>query len=296
MNSANVQRITLGDLEIVRLVEWRGAFLPAPELVPDAPPELWRQNADWLVPDHWEPETDRAAMALQTWIVRGGGRTVVVDPGVGSGRERPDSPFHHWQGGFPGLLAEAGIGVEEVDAVVNTHLHVDHVGWNTSGVDGEWVPTFPHARYYFPAADDFHFGPANGYANGLREIDRLIYQDSVAPIHRAGQAVLWDGELRLDEHLTLESAPGHTPGSSVLRIASGGERAVLVGDLMHSPVQVLAPSCSSCLCLDPARAAVTRRQVLARAAELGELVIPAHFGGTGTVRVRPAGAGFALAD
>ncbi|MFE0459238.1 MBL fold metallo-hydrolase [Kitasatospora sp. NPDC058965] len=294
MDNENVQRITLGDVEIIRLVEWRGAFMPAGELVPDAPPEVWQRNADWLAPDHWERESDRAAMALQTWVVRSAGRTVVIDPGVGNGRERPGSPFHHWQGDFPGLLAAAGIEPEEVDTVVNTHLHVDHVGWNTKGLAGGWVPTFPNARYLMPAADDHYYGPDNGYAKGLRESDRLIYQDSIAPIHRAGLAVLWDEAYRIDEHLTLEAAPGHTPGSSVLRVRSGGDRAVFVGDLVHSPVQLLAPSCSSCLCLDPAGAATSRRRILERAAELNELVIPAHFGGAGAVEVRSAGGGFAL--
>jgi glyoxylase-like metal-dependent hydrolase (beta-lactamase superfamily II) len=145
-----------------------------------------------------------------------------------------------------------------------------------------------------PAADDFHFGPDNGYGKGLREDDRLIYEDSIAPIHRSGQAVLWDGSHRIDEHLTLESAPGHTPGSSVLRLASGGERAVFAGDLLHSPVQILRPACNSCFCLDPRQAAASRHRILDRAAAEGELVAPAHFGGPGAVRVRREGGGFAV--
>lgn len=183
---------------------------------------------------------------------------------------------------------------DDVDTVVNTHLHSDHVGWNTTGTDGGWVPTFRNAQYLIPAADDAHFGPENGYANGLREDDRLLYEDSIAPIHEAGQALLWDGLHRIDEHLTLESAPGHTPGSSVLRLASGGDRAVFVGDLLHSPVQILEPSCNSCFCHDPAQAVASRRRVLERAADERELVVPAHFGGTGAVEVRREGAGFAL--
>ncbi|MCC9309051.1 MBL fold metallo-hydrolase [Kitasatospora sp. RB6PN24] len=295
MNSESVQRMMLGDVEAIRVVEWQGAYMSARELVPDFPAEQWEDNEGWLAPDHWEPESDRAVLALQTWVLRSGGRTVLVDTAVGNGRERPGSPaFHHWQGDFLGRLAQAGVRPKDVDVVVNTHLHVDHVGWNTMDVAGEWVPTFPNAQYLLPAADDFHFGPDNAYANGRREDDRLIYQDSIAPVHRAGQVVLWDGSHRIDEHLSLESAPGHTPGSSVLRLESGGDRAVFVGDLLHSPVQILAPSCSSCLCLDPAGAAVSRRRVLERAAELGELVIPAHLGGTGAVEVRRAGGGLAL--
>lgn len=295
MSNEKQRGLVLGDVEVIRVVEWQGPFAPARDLVPEAAAEVWERNADWLAPDHWEPDGDRAVVALQSWVVRSAGRTVLVDTGIGNGRERPGSgPFHHWQGAFLDRLREAGVRPQDVDVVVNTHVHADHVGWNTTGADGEWVPTFPNAQYLIPAADDFHFGPGNGYAAGLREDDRLVYEDSIAPIHRSGQAVLWDGTHRIDEHLTLESAPGHTPGSSVLRLASGGDRAVFTGDLLHSPVQILDPSHNSCFCLDPARAAATRRRVLERAAAERELVIPAHFGGAGAVEVRREGDGFAL--
>lgn len=289
------QSIVLGDVEVIRVVEWQGAFAPARGLVPDAGAEVWKDNEDWLAPDHWDPDSDRAVVTLQTWVLRSGGRTVLVDTGVGNGRERPGSPqFHHWQGDFLGGLARAGVQPQDVDVVVNTHVHGDHVGWNTVAVDGGWEPTFPNARYLIPAADDFHFGPDNAYGNGLREDDRLIYEDSIAPVHRAGQAVLWDGAHRIDDHLTLESAPGHTPGSSVLRLSSGNDRAVFVGDLLHSPVQILTPSCNSCFCLDARAAVASRRRILERAATERELIVPAHFAGAGAVEVRQEGDGFTL--
>ncbi|MGW0391263.1 MBL fold metallo-hydrolase [Streptomyces sp. NPDC003042] len=295
MNSGSSQSILLGDVEVIRVVEWQGAFGPARGIVPRSGAEVWKDNEDWLAPEHWQPDEDRAVMALQTWVLRSGGKTVLVDTGVGNGRERPGSPqFHHWQGDFLGGLARAGVRPQDVDIVVNTHVHGDHVGWNTVDADGEWVPTFPHAQYLVPAADDFHFGPDNAYGGGLHEDDRLIYQDSIAPLHRAGQVVLWDGVHRLDEHLVLEAAPGHTPGSSVLRLDSGGDRAVFVGDLVHSPVQILSPSCNSCFCLDPDRAASSRRRILGRAAEEREWVVPAHFAGAGAVEVRRDGDGFTL--
>lgn len=289
------QPLVLGDVEVIRVTEWAGPFAPARDLVPQSTAELWKDNEDWLAPDHWQPDQDLAVMALQTWVLRSAGRTVLVDTGVGNGRERPGSPaFHHRQGDFLDGLARAGIRPEDVDTVVNTHVHADHVGWNTRDADGEWVPTFPRAEYLIPAADDFHFGPGNAYAKGLRQDDRLIYEDSIAPVHRSGQAVLWDGTHRIDEHLTLESAPGHTPGSSVLRLSSGTDRAVFVGDLVHSPVQILEPACNSCFCLDPEQAVATRRRILERAADTLELVVPAHFGGPGTVEVRRSGGAFTL--
>ncbi|GGJ19999.1 MBL fold metallo-hydrolase [Streptomyces brasiliensis] len=218
-----------------------------------------------------------------------------ADTGVGKGRERPGNPcFHQRQGDLLGRLERAGVRAEDVDVVVNSHVHADHVGWNTRAVDGAWVPSFPRARYLIPAADDRHFGPEGGYGGGRRVDDRFRYEDSVAPVRRAGLAVLWEGEHRIDDHLTLESAPGHIPGSSVLRLVSRGERAVFVGDLLHSPVQILRPECSSCFCLDPGQAVASRRRVLERAAEERELVVPAHFAGGGGVQVRRTGGGFSL--
>ncbi|MDF2269074.1 MBL fold metallo-hydrolase [Streptomyces coacervatus] len=298
MADDNAKSFVIGDVEVLRVVEWQEPYAPARGLVPDVGPEVWQENREVLVPEHWEPGSDRAVVALQTWVLRSGGRTVLVDTGVGHGRERPSNPlFHQRQGdGLPARLARAGVRPEDVDVVVNTHIHGDHVGWNTHDVDGSWVPAFPNATYLLPAADDHHFGPDGGYGGGVRPDDRLIYEDSIAPVHKSGQAVLWDGLHRIDEHLTLESAPGHTPGSSVLRMASRGERAVFVGDLLHSPVQILHPECSSCFCLDPGQAAASRRRVLERAVEEAELVIPAHFGGSGAVEVQRRGDSLAFAD
>ncbi|UWM51264.1 MBL fold metallo-hydrolase [Streptomyces carpaticus] len=295
-DSGWVESMTLGEVEVIRIVEWHRPFAPATGLVPGAGAGVWRENAHWLAPDHWDPVSGRAVLALQTWVLRGAGLTVVVDTGAGNGRERPGMPpFHRCTGDFPALLARAGVRPRDVDVVVNTHLHVDHVGWNTVERDGEWVPMFPRARYLLPAADDAHFGPAGGYGQGRDPADRLVYEDSVAPLHRAGVVELWEGSHRIDARLTLESVPGHTPGSSVLRLVSGSARAVFVGDLVHSPVQILRPDANSGACLDPVRAVAGRRRVLERAAGTGELLIPAHFGGPGAVEVRRApGGGFAL--
>ncbi|MEV4799380.1 MBL fold metallo-hydrolase [Nonomuraea sp. NPDC049421] len=295
MTNENPQRIILGDVEVIRVLEWHAPFLPTSEFFANADDEVWKANADWLAPDHWEPGTGRMVSALQSWVLRSGGRTVLVDTGVGHDRERPGMGlFHRARSEFLALLERAGVRPQDVDVVVNTHLHLDHVGWNTVDADGEWAPAFPNAQYLIPAADDFHYGPANAYGGGVQEADRLLYEDSVAPIHRAGQAVLWDGHHRIDDHLTLESAPGHTPGSSVLRLASGGERAVFAGDLLHSPVQILDPCLNSNACLNPAQAEASRHRILARAADERELLIPAHFGGSGALEVQRNGSAFAL--
>jgi glyoxylase-like metal-dependent hydrolase (beta-lactamase superfamily II) len=292
----------IGEVEVVKVVEWQGEIAPARSIVPGSPPRLWADNAAWLAPDHWNPETGGYRGVVQTWVLRSEGQIILVDTGVGNDRHRPQIPlFDHLATPFLDRLAAAGVRPEEVDFVVNTHIHYDHVGWNTELRNGEWVPTFPNATYLIPRADQVYFDPRNahrrpaprtGHEQLRREGSLLVYADSVAPV--LGRAVRWEGSHRIDRNLTLEPAPGHTPGSSVLRVASGADRAVFAGDLLHSPVQVLAPEHSSCFCEDPRQAATTRRGVLERAADTGELVVPAHFGGPGAAEVRRDGSRFAI--
>ncbi|WP_370542074.1 MBL fold metallo-hydrolase [Amycolatopsis sp. FDAARGOS 1241] len=138
----------------------------------------------------------------------------------------------------------------------STHLRYDHGGWNTRP-DGEgWQPTFPNATYLIPRADKDWFDPRTAHRRSVdpgRLRGQLVYADSVTPV--LDRAVLWEDSYRIDGNLVLESAPGHTPGSSLLRLTSGTDRAVFVGDLLHSAVQILAPAHSSCFCEDPESAA-----------------------------------------
>jgi glyoxylase-like metal-dependent hydrolase (beta-lactamase superfamily II) len=287
----------LGEVEVTKIVEWQGAIAPARFIVPDSTPEIWRDNRSWLAPDHWDPDTDEYRGAVQTWLLRSEGKVVLVDTGVGNDRHRPQIPlFDHLRTPFLDRLAEAGVRPEDVDVVVNTHIHYDHVGWNTRRENDEWVPAFPNATYLIPRADQEFFDPRNAHRRPAvrdehdrlrREGSRIVYADSVAPV--LDRAVLWEEEYRIDRNLALEPAPGHTPGSSIVRLSSGSDLAVFVGDLLHSPVQILEPAYSSCFCEDPAQAASTRRAVLERAADLGELVVPAHFAGTGAVELHRDG-------
>jgi glyoxylase-like metal-dependent hydrolase (beta-lactamase superfamily II) len=291
--------ISLGDVAITRVVEWSGPIRTARFIVPDSDEETWRDNEEWLAPDFWTPADDAYRCHIQTWVLRSEGRTVLVDTGVGNDRERPQIPqFAGLSTDYLGRLREAGVAPEDVDVVVNTHIHYDHVGWNTRLHDGRWVPTFPNATYLIPRADSLYFdpeGPRRGRAprdehERVRwEGSKLVFDDSIAPVRDAGQAVLWEGAHRIDGNLLLEAAPGHTPGSSVLTLRSGTDRAVFVGDMLHSPVQVLEPGWNSCFCDDLRLAARTRRAHLARAAEQHELVIPAHWPGHGAAEVRAAG-------
>lgn len=288
--------ITLGDITLTRVREYFGPVDMTPEtFFPDSPAKAWEEHRALLVPDFLDAGTRIVNSAIQTWLLRSEGRTILVDTGVGNHKERPYAPvWSRMDTGFLDNLARAGVRPEDVDIVINTHLHIDHVGWNTY-LDGRtWVPTFPHATYLMPK-DDFDFwNPENGHTSVLGRGNQNVFEDSVAPVHRAGQTLLWENSHQIDAGLRLETAPGHTPGSSVLTLTSGTDRAVFVGDLLHSPVQILEPDSNSCFCEDPAQARATRRKVLGRAADSNTLVIPAHLGGHGAAQVVRDGSRFAV--
>ena len=288
-----MEKIILGDIQVLRVVEDRTAFSTVDVLFPSVPDETWEEHASWLAPDFIDAATREWQATVQTWVLRSAGRTVLVDTGLGNDKTRAVDVFHMRQGDFLDRLAAAGVRPEDVDLVVNTHLHNDHVGWNTRLVDGAWVPTFPHARYLISRADFDYWNPANGHVpqSPFQSAGDTgaTFTDSVLPVHQAGQTVLWEGDsYRIDEDLVLELAPGHTPGSAVLRLASGTDRALFVGDVIHVPLQVLEPDHDTCLSEDQAEASRTRRRILHQAAATNSLVLPAHLGGTGTLGVTGA--------
>ncbi|MCV7203347.1 MBL fold metallo-hydrolase [Mycolicibacterium peregrinum] len=291
-----MNEIALGDVTVTRVTEYYGSVRLSPqEFFPESTDDMWRRNEDWLAPDFYDPGHDDCVSAIQTWVLRSEGRTILVDTGVGNHKERPHAPvWHRLDTDFLGNLARAGVAPEDVDVVINTHLHIDHVGWNTYLDDGNWIPTFPNATYLMPRADFDFFNPAN--RNGPVVGRDNVFLDSVAPVHKAGQATLWENGFRIDGNLTLEPAPGHTPGSAVVRLQSGGDRAVFVGDMMHTALQIAEPDVNSCYCEDREQARASRRRVLGHAADTNTLVIPAHFGGHGAAEVMRDGDRFAVKE
>lgn len=293
-----MQDIVLGDVTITRVNEYYGPVGLSPKtFFPDASEEAWRKNRSWLAPDFLDPDADVCVSAIQTWLLRSGGRTILVDTGVGNHKERPHAPvWNQMNTGFLAELAEAGAAPEDVDLVINTHLHVDHVGWNTRLHDGAWVPTFPNATYLMPRADFEFWNPADGHKASQVRDSRKVFEDSVAPVHEAGQTLLWEDTHTIDENLRLDLAPGHTPGSSVLTLESGSDRALFVGDLLHNPLQFAEPDVNSCFCEDPAEARATRRRLLGQAGDTNTLVLPAHLGGHGGAEVVRDGDRFAIKE
>jgi glyoxylase-like metal-dependent hydrolase (beta-lactamase superfamily II) len=289
-----MNEIKLGDVTVTRIEEMHGPIMPTGAFFPDLPEQAWQEHRDMLVPDHLGAEDDMVHVAMQTWLLRSDGRTILIDTGVGNDKHRPAvAVWDHLRLDYLGRLAAAGVRPEDVDLVINTHLHVDHVGWNTRLVDGNWVPTFPNAIYLMPRADFHHWNPANNpdIAGGVNE---HVFEDSVAPVYAAGQVRLWEDAHTVDAGLRLEAAPGHTPGSSVVVLRSGTDRALFAGDLVHTPLQVLHPGHDSCFCEHPTEARATRRRLLGWAADANALVLPAHFSGHSALEIEHRGDAFAI--
>jgi glyoxylase-like metal-dependent hydrolase (beta-lactamase superfamily II) len=291
-----MDQITLGDVTVTRVKEYYGSVEATPQdSFPDSPAGAWEEHRNWLAPDFWDPETNEWRAAIQTWLLRSEGRTILVDTGVGNHKERPYAPvWSRLDTDFLDNLAAAGVRPGDVDLVINTHLHIDHVGWNTH-LDGRtWVPTFPNATYLMTRRDFDFWNPAAGHQPILGRGNQNVFEDSVAPVHEAGLTHLWDGSYRIDKNLRLDLAPGHTPGSSVLTLDSHGDRALFVGDLVHTALQIVEPDTNSCFCENPAESRATRHKLLGQAAEDRALLFPAHLGGHGAVEVERAGSRFAI--
>ncbi|HTN55295.1 MAG TPA: MBL fold metallo-hydrolase [Microbacterium sp.] len=289
-----MNEITVGDVTITRVEEMHGPILTPEQFFPSIPASIWEEHRSGLTPDHLDDEGEMVQVAMQPWLVRSGGKNILIDTGVGSHKSRPAvGAWDHLDLDFVAALARAGAAPEDIDIVVNTHLHVDHVGWNTTWRDGQWVPTFPNAVYLMPEEDFVYWNPATNprVAGGVNE---NVYEDSVMPVHRAGQVQLWKGSHRIDDALELHAAPGHTPGSSIVRMDSGGRTVIFAGDLLHSPIQVYAPLHNSCFCEDPQQALDTRHAILSVAAETGALVLPAHISGHSGFEVEAAGDAFTI--
>jgi glyoxylase-like metal-dependent hydrolase (beta-lactamase superfamily II) len=210
-------------------------------------------------------------MSVHALLVESEGRRILVDTCVGNDKERSIPGWDRRQGPFLDDLEEAGFAPDSIDTVLCTHLHIDHVGWNTRLEDGRWVPTFPRARYLF-ARDEYEWWVAND-----DEAYGPVIQDSVRPVFDAGLVDLVDPAHVVTEEVRLEPTPGHTPGHVSVHIASRGEEAVITGDLMHHPVQCAHPEWGSSADVDPEAALRTRRAFLERYADRPVLVVGTHF-------------------
>ena len=228
---------------------------------------------DWIVPHYYDPEADKLLMTIQTLILRVGDTTVLVDTCLGNDKKRGNPAWNMRQGDYLERLRARGIAPQDVDYVLCTHLHTDHVGWNTRLVDGQWVPTFPNARYLCQREELEH------WKQTTEPEFAETFQDSVLPVLEAGMLDLADGAMYVTPGVELLPTPGHTPGHCSVRITSGAGEGVITGDMTHHPVQFAMPEWSSQFCVNPEQATATRRAFRERFGEGTARVIGTHFPG-----------------
>jgi glyoxylase-like metal-dependent hydrolase (beta-lactamase superfamily II) len=297
MSQSLQQPLQLGDARIHRIEEWSGLFMTAQTLFAGFDGADYARVRSKIPPAYLDLDTDSLLACLQSFVIEHNGKRILVDTGAGNDKDRPGIPlFARLQTPFLKTMEAAGFPRESIDMVICTHLHVDHVGWNTMLAGERWVPTFPNAKYVFTDPDAQYWNPENRtrVAGKLGDaVNAGFFEDSVKPILDSGLATVVRGSVELMEGLRLDPAPGHTPGSQTILLESRGQRALFAGDIVHHPLQVYCPEWNSIFCEDAEQARATRRAVLARAAHEEAVLIPAHFAGNHMVRVAQTDAGFA---
>ena len=281
---------TIGDVTITSIVEANTPTSPRfmyPNL--DKAGVLARaEQAPWLRP-HFVSDEGYLLQTVQCLIIDTGNHRIAVDTCVGNDKNRNNEFWNNLQGPFLTDLTEAGYPPESITHVVCTHLHVDHVGWNTMLVDGEWVPTFPNARYLFVDTEFEHWKSEPGLFDG-----EDVFGDSVRPVADAGLADLVAIDHRVSDDVFFQPTPGHTPGHISIVIESNGDRAIITGDMAHNPMQIADPDLSSLFDTDSDAARATRRAVFPQWADGTTLVIGTHFGSPTAGTMHPDGDGYRL--
>jgi glyoxylase-like metal-dependent hydrolase (beta-lactamase superfamily II) len=265
----------LGDMTWARVVESEEPLLAPAELYPDSTPEIIGREQAWMAPRFYDPASGLLVITIQSFLLKTRHHTILVDACSGNHKDRERSFFDRREWPWLEALAAAGAAPGDIDYVLCTHMHVDHVGWNTRLDDGRWVPTFPNAKYLFSRAD-WDYWQHQSEENALPRTGDY-FQDSVLPVFESGQAQLVDGEHAIEDGVWIEPTPGHSPGHVSVRLRSGGKDAVMSGDLLHHPLQCLHPAWSTNFCWDQERSRATRLSFLESVADTETLVIPAHF-------------------
>lgn len=245
------------------------------------------EAAPWLRP-HFVDENGLLLQKIQCCVIETGAYRIAVDTCIGNDKPRANPFWAHLQGPFLDELAAAGFAPEQITHVICTHLHVDHVGWNTRLVGDEWVPTFPNAQYLFVETEFDHWRSTEGLFGDP------VFADSIQPIVDAGLAQMVAPDHAINDEVRIESTPGHTIGHVSVAITSGGERAIITGDMAHSPLQLADPNLSSMYDTDPAAARSTRHAVLPGWADGKTLLIGTHFGAPTAGVIVQDGSGYKL--
>lgn len=278
----------VGDLTIQRIIEQETSFVPALEMLPSLTPEVLAENRAWMQAAKALDANDILMLCFQSYVVKTPHHTILIDSCIGNDKPRPNRPNWNMKTdeAYMRSLAAAGVSVGDIDYVMCTHLHVDHVGWNTRLENGRWVPTFPRAKYLF-AKTEFHYWMETNARTPVP-----VIEDSVMPVVEAGRHEVVGDEHRIGDHVRILPTPGHTPGHSAFRFGRTRDDAVFAGDLIHSPLQTLYPEMSIKFDVDQAAAAKTRRSFLERYCDTDTLCCTAHFPSPSVGKIRRKGNGF----
>jgi glyoxylase-like metal-dependent hydrolase (beta-lactamase superfamily II) len=261
-----------GDVTVTKVVDMEGPFSAA-RAFPDAPITELDANAEWLVPYFYNPATKDILFSYHSYVVRTPNRTLVVDCGQGNDKKR-GGPFSSMrQGPYLQNFRAAGFNPDKVDFVMNSHFHSDHTGWNTRLVEGRWMPTFPKARYLFSKAE------LGAVQSSTSAAVKAAYDDSILPVLDAKNADVITGEFDIGHGVRILPTPGHTPGHMSVSINSKGKRAILSGDIIHNPIEVLHPEWTVLFDDDKAGGKAQRTKFVEAHTDVDITIFAAHFGG-----------------
>ena len=285
--------IVLGDIEIHRIVEQQGPFFEAAQFFPALTAELMEPHRSWLTPRHIDLD-GKVVLCIQSYLVKTRDATILVDTCVGNHKERPQRPFWHQMKSdrYERNLAAAGFALNDIDYVMCTHLHGDHVGWNTRLENGRWVPTFPRAKYLFADRELEHW-------TAKHEADPANLPwitDSVLPIVAAGRVEIVKSNHQMGDLVRLIPTPGHSIDHFSVEVGRAGADAMITGDAIHSPIQTHYPDVGMFSDWNAKLGAESRRQLLSRCCETSTLFCPAHFASPSVGRIVRAGEAFGFVE
>lgn len=274
----------IGSADVFNIVEYVGPTHDPARVFPDLESDWKAAATQW--PYQYVHSLNRFVIAINIWVVRWKGNVIIVDTGCGNFKSRATERMNNLNNRVMEWFEAAGADRDSVTHVINTHLHADHVGWNTVAEDGTNVPTFRNAQYFMPRADLDHFQAI--YDGGDKNASVGSFADSVLPVIDAGQVTIVEGDGEI-AGLTMTPAHGHTPGMYRMTLTSDGETGIFCADIFHNPIQIHQASLNTMFCMLPDLARETRQRFLEGVADTGAIVMPCHFAFPHSARIGRAG-------
>ena len=283
-----MKTLNIGDISINKILDGVEQF-PAIYAFPDIDIEIFHQHQSWMH-SFYDFNQQMLILSMHSYLIQTPSLNIVVDTCIGNDKNRVakgpiskanEGILSHWNNRSSHYLENLkayGLALEDIDIVMCTHMHADHVGWNTRLVDDRWVPTFPNAKYLFSPLELENLQKES--ANPFDQYLRLVYDDSVLPIIQSGQAVLIKESTDLGKNINLIKSPGHSPGHYCLEVNNKLSNAILTGDILHNPIQVTCPSMSTMFCDDPEQSNQTRVNLVDELTDSNTIVLAAHFADT----------------